>query len=206
MGVRILHLAGRSTLSFISYNLGWWVCAIGVMKGQPWLGPALMPLWLGLHFYFSPTASGDAAFFVVLCAFGFAVDSLLLNFNLFTIGSATLAPLWLVSMWVLLGLNFESMLVWRDRRWAFLAVGAVTGPLTYIWCDAIQILAYFRPLWLAIPLHILLWAGLTPLLFWFRERILSAILRAQREVRVSRPPEQNSAPAVEAEMSDRRKV
>ncbi len=176
--MRNLRFAGRAGLSFFSYNVGWWVCAFGVNYGYPWLGPASLPLWIGLHLRFSPTPKGELLFFTVLTALGFAVDSALIRAGLFSIpgdGLGLWAPAWLVAMWILLGFTFESLLPWRPKRWAFLLIGMVSGPLTYIWCDAIKIMEYARPLWLSVLVHALLWAALTPLLFRIRDFCLMAL-------------------------------
>lgn len=175
--MRSLRFAGRAGLSFFSYNTGWWACAFGVSYGYPWLGPALLPLWLGLHIRFSPTPKGEFLFFVHLATIGFLFDSALIHFGLFSIpGVASIwAPAWLTAMWILLGFTFESLLAWRPKRWAFLTIGAVSGPLTYIWCDAIGILHYTPPLWLAVLIHGLIWAVLTPVLFRVRDFCVMAV-------------------------------
>ncbi len=176
--MRALRFAGRAGLSFFSYNVGWWACAFGVNYGYPWLGPALLPLWIALHLRFSPTPRGELLFFAHLTAIGFLIDSVLIQAGLFTIPGdpgGSWAPFWLVAMWLLLGFTFESLLPWRPKRWAFLAIGAVSGPLTYIWCDAIKIMEYARPLWLAVLLHAVFWAAITPLLFRLRDFCLMAV-------------------------------
>lgn len=194
--MRALRFAGRAGLSFFSYNTGWWACAFGVSYGYPWLGPALLPFWIALHLKFSPTPRGEALFFVHLAAIGFVVDSALIFLGLFHVPGATTfwAPAWLTAMWILLGFTFESLLPWRPKRWAFLAIAAISGPLTYIWCDAIEILKYARPLWAAIGVHALLWVALTPLLFRLRDFCLMAVhpigpekIRTNPELRPAEP-------------------
>lgn len=169
MKAHVMKFAGRTGLSFFSYNFGWWVCAFGVNYNYPWLGPALLPVWVGLHLYFSPTPWGELLFFTILAALGFAIDSGLMQLGLFSVKDTLWAPMWLVAMWLLLGFTFESMLAWRQKKWVFLLIGAVSGPLTYIWCDAIKILEYARPLWAAILVHGVIWLVLTPVLFKIRD-------------------------------------
>lgn len=170
------NFAGRSALSFISFNLGWWVCAFGAMKGYPWVGPAVLPLFVGLHLILSPTPAGELIFFVLLAAVGFILDSALINLGLFSVnGGAGMAPAWLVAMWVLMGLTYESMLSWRSKTWLLILCGAVSGPLTYVWCEAVNLLAYERPLWISVGGHALFWGALTPALFVLRDISLMAI-------------------------------
>ncbi len=183
MKAHIIKFAGRAGLSFFSYYIGWWACAFGVSYGYPWVGPALLPVGVALHLYFSPTRWGELLFFAILAVVGFAVDSALIQTGLFAVGLETWAPLWLVSMWILLGFTFESMLPWRQKTWVFLLIGAISGPLTYIWCDAIKIVEYARPLWAAILVHALIWMVLTPVLFTIRDwslMFVGTILRRRR--------------------------
>jgi hypothetical protein len=114
--MRRVSFFGRSAISFVSFNLGWWACALGSKHGYPWLGPALLPIWVALHLRLSPTPKGEGVFLVALTALGFLIDTALIKLELFTVNPVSmLAPLWLVSMWTLLGLTFEGMLVWRQK-------------------------------------------------------------------------------------------
>lgn len=151
------------------------------MRGYPWAGPALLPMWVGLHLFLSPTPLGELIFFAGLAALGFLIDTALIQLNLFTLTDGRLwAPGWLVAMWVLLGLTYESMLGWRKRTWLLLLAGGITGPLTYIWCEAVNLLSYTRPLWLALAIHGIGWALLTPLLFRLRDFSLLAVRKPAR--------------------------
>jgi hypothetical protein len=175
-----MKYAGRSLLSFASYNLGWWACAFGPKWGMPWLGPALIPFWVGVHLYYSPTRLGELLFFIALAAFGFAFDSLMIFAGVFRIIPEThFAPMWLVSMWVLLGLTFESMLVMRRNRWLTCLAGVMSGPLCYLFAEAVDILAYHAPWWGAIAVHGLIWAVLMPFLFTIRDSMIRLGLRAR---------------------------
>lgn len=151
------------------------------MNNLPWAGPALVPLWVGLHLALAPAPVGEFFFFVLLIPFGFAVDTTLIKLGLFTMGGLeSYAPAWLVAMWVLLGMTYESMLGWRQRKWLLLLLGGVTGPLTYIWCEAIHLLAYAKPMWLAIGIHGVIWAALTPLLMKLRD--ISMVAGSRRTI------------------------
>jgi hypothetical protein len=165
-----LNYAGRTLLSFVSFNLGWWACALGPVYGWAWLGPALLPLWVGLHLYFSPTTSGEALFFVLIAALGFVIDSAFLRLGVFVTGANQLwAPVWLVTMWVLLGLTFESMLVMRRHPLLIFLMGVMSGPLSYFFAEAVDVLRYAQPKWLSMSIHGLFWAGLMSVLFLIRD-------------------------------------
>lgn len=165
-----LNLAGRTLLGFITFNIGWWACALGAARGMPWLGPAVTPLFIGVHLYFSPTAKGEAIFFSLLALVGFALDTALIQFGLFTMTPVSFfAPAWLVSMWLLMGMTFESMLMLRRKPLLLALSGAVSGPLSYYFGEALKVLEYQRPLWLALAIHAVIWIAITPILFMIRD-------------------------------------
>jgi hypothetical protein len=176
--MKSLTYAGRSILSFASFNAGWWACALGPKWEMPWLGPATLPLFICAHLYFSPTRAGEFFFFAALAAFGFCFDTLMLFAGVFhIIPQQMFTPAWLVSMWVLLGLTFESMLVMRRSRWLTCLAGLMSGPLSYLFAQAVNILDYREPRWLAIAVHGLIWAALMPFLFSMRDAAIRAGIR-----------------------------
>lgn len=165
-----INLANRNFLSNVSFYLGWWACAAGAKYGFPMAGPLVVLILSTIHLYFSPYPKGEMVFFMALFGLGFFVDSILIKLGLFTIiPSASFAPLWLVCMWVLMGMTFEMMLLFRSRIWLVCILGVIFGPLSYFWGEAFQILIYQRPLWASLAIHGLLWAVLTPLLYPIRD-------------------------------------
>ena len=178
--MRHLTYSGRSILSFVSFNLGWWVCALGPRYQMDWIGPASMPLWIGLHLYFvpKPTRVGEALFLFLLGLLGFWIDTVLIYLGVFFIGpDVTMTPAWLVCMWILLGLTFESMLVLRRNLALICLMGVLSGPLSYLFAQAVNILKYQDPAWLKMALHCALWALLMPLLFMLRDFTILKTLR-----------------------------
>jgi hypothetical protein len=172
-----VSVPGRTALSLLLFYLGWWACALGAKHGMPWLGPALIPAIVGLHLWFCPVRAGEFRFVLILAFAGFLVDTALIKLGLFKInGGETWAPQWLLAMWILLGITFEGMLGMRRRLWLLLMVGGLTGPLTYVWCEGVDLLRYARPLWLTIPAHAVMWAAITPLIFRLRDLCLEHAL------------------------------
>lgn len=165
-----MNYAARTLLSFFSFNIGWWACALGASHGYPWIGPASLPVFIGLHLYFTPVPKGEALFLALLGVIGFGIDSVLMKVQFFTIDGAEFAPLWLVAMWVLMGQTYESMLMMRRNMWLLSLSGAFSGPLSYYCFEALNLLTYARPLWLSLAAHAVLWAALTPIFFWLREK------------------------------------
>lgn len=171
--MKTISYTGRSILSFVSFNVGWWACALGPKYGMPWLGPATLPLFVGVHLYYSPTPLGEGLFVAALAVFGFFFDTLMIFSGIFHVIPATdWTPPWLVSMWVLFGLTFESMLVMRRSRWLTCMAGVMSGPLSYLFAQAVNLLVYREPYWLAVGAHGLIWAVLMPFLFAIRDSMV----------------------------------
>lgn len=172
-----MNYAARTMLSSFSFNIGWWACAMGASHGYPWFGPALLPLWVGLHLYYSPVPKGEALFLILVGIAGFIIDTALIRAGLFAISpTARFAPLWLVVIWVLFGQSFESMLMLRRKKLLLCLIGGLSGPLSYYFFEALNILNYARPLWLSLVLHGILWAILTPAFFVVRDWALTLYL------------------------------
>ena len=170
-----MNYAGRSLMSFVSFNLGWWACALGPRYQMEWIGPVVLPFFLWLHLYFAPpaTRAGELYFLFALGFAGFIIDTILIYFGIFEIiPSSLFTPPWLVCMWILLGLTFESMLVMRKNLGLVCLMGVLSGPLSYLFAQAVNILKYPDPAWRHLLLHALIWAGLMPVLFKMRDLAL----------------------------------
>lgn len=181
------------------FYFGWWTCAIGAIKGIPWLGPALIPVAVGLHLLLSPVRAGEIRFVILLAFGGSLIDTVLINLKLFTISSGEFwAPQWLLAMWVLLAITYESMIGMRRNRWLLCTVGGLTGPLTYIWCEEVGLLQYGRPLWFTISIHALLWAALTPPIFKLRDLCLDRALDDRSNERMETVPVRAPEPVADS--------
>jgi hypothetical protein len=173
-----INLANRTTISTVLFYAGWWACAGGARFGHFWIGPVLTPLLIALHVYLSPLPKGELAFCGFLALFGFCLDTILIQSNLFSIEPPQpYAPFWLICMWILTGMTFESMLIFRQRLWLNMLMGGLLGPLSYLWSESFHILSYQRPLWLSLLVHAAIWAILTPVLFPVRDAVLRISLR-----------------------------
>lgn len=199
-----MNFANRTLISFATFNAGWWICALGPSSQMEWIAPASMPLWIGLHLYFTPVKKGEALFLGAMGALGFVFDTLLIQAGLFEILPKTsVTPSWLVCMWILLGITFESMLLVRRRLLFVCLAGVMSGPFSYLFAQAVNILTYGDPQWLTLSIHGLIWAGLMPVLFKLRDFIVGATVHhspvhsVPAETRVVDPlslPEQPASP------------
>ncbi len=175
----MLNFSSRSLVSYVSYYFGWWIAALGPRYQMEWIGPAALPFFVGIHIAFMPKnlRLSEAVFLSALALTGFTLDTVLMGLGLFeTNPKSVFTPAWLVSMWVLLGLTFESMLVMRRSLYFVCLMGAVSGPLTYLFAQAVNIMTYREPQWLSMTIHAVFWAALMPLLFTLRDQVLQRVI------------------------------
>lgn len=171
-----LNPAGRTLLNFVTFYVGWWACALGASYGYTWVGPTLIPVWVGLHLIFSPTRKGELLFIVAMAGLGFLIDTICIQTGLFRIEPAMpVAPLWLVAMWVLWAITFESMVLLRQHLALLILTGAISGPITYFAGKSLNIIHFGQPYWLTIGLHGILWGTILPLLFNVRDCCLRLV-------------------------------
>ena len=144
--MKVINFSNRTLLSYFSFNIGWWACSLSPYYGMPWLGPSIGLILVFVHLYFSPTPVGEGVFFFLLAAIGFCIDSILIYAHVFSIIPAQPAPPpWLITMWVLLGITFEGMLIMRQNILLVYLAGLLSGPLSYIFAEAVEIPSPFGP-------------------------------------------------------------
>ena len=163
----------RNLVSFVSFNLGWWVCFLGPKYGYPLAGPIYAIGAVALHLRIFPNPKGEALYLLAMTVIGAGIDSLLMHFGVFQLlpVPVSIAPLWLIAMWTLFATSMESMEPLRRNRWVFIVISAITGPFSYFCGEALGRLQYNRPLWIFLTIHGLLWAILMPALYVLRDKL-----------------------------------
>lgn len=124
-------------LNFLTFQVGWFSSVIGAAQQMPWLGPLAALLALALHFYHARRPVQELVLILSCAVIGAAFDSLLVasrwveySSGLF---SESLAPYWIITMWMLFATTLNVSLRWLRGRDALAAVfGLVGGPVTYL--------------------------------------------------------------------------
>ncbi len=156
----------------IGFYLGWWAAAWGASHSFAWIGPVVSVVLVGIHLRLTTDRKAEGIFILSMGLVGFLVETLAIQFGLFQLSSLErLAPLWIVSMWILFALTFEGMLALTMKPILLVLGAAVGGPISYYAGEKMGLITYARPLALSIVLHALLWSALVPLLIWLRRRI-----------------------------------
>ncbi|GAA6132826.1 DUF2878 domain-containing protein [Halopseudomonas sabulinigri] len=155
----------RLIANALLFQAGWFACVLG---GTSWW--LLVPLAaLVLHFCWISSWAAEGKLVVSVALTGAALDSFLLQLGVFDFATTdTLAPLWLVLLWALLGTTLNHSLAWSAKPiWLAAVLGAVGGPMAYFAGSALASvslpLGQQATLWILAPI----WALVMPLLHGF---------------------------------------
>lgn len=122
--------------NYIALQLLWLAAVSGAGRGSWWAAPLALAVFAALHFGLHWQARGDAALMMGALVLGGAVDSVMAGSGLLRytapVPSAAWAPVWILSLWMGLGLTLNHSFGWLMRRpaWA-VPVMAIGGPVSY---------------------------------------------------------------------------
>lgn len=152
------------------FQLGWFVCILG---GSFWAAVFTLAA-LAFHFSISRKRLDDALAVIIAVLLGLIHDGLLLHTGHIQFGeSLYLPPLWLVSLWALLGITLNHSLIWIYSRplWSGL-LGAISAPLSYLGGVKLSSAEWSSPLLEVLPIIAVLWLGILPLHRFLSLRVL----------------------------------
>lgn len=146
--------------NLVLFQLGWFLAVFG---GDAAL-LIIVPLIL-LHFLFSPSKSHDVLAVFLAVLFGLLHDSLLIYSGVLLIDSKSISPpLWLISLWALLGVTLLHSMKWIYERPLIAAVsGAIAAPLSYLAGVKLSPAEWGQPLTICLLAIALMWLLLLPL-------------------------------------------
>lgn len=157
------------------FQVGWLVC---ILCGSFWAGIFTLAAII-FHFVIVPQWREDAVAVVIAIALGLLHDLLLLHSGHIQFAeSSYLPPLWLVCLWVLLGITLNHSLVWIYSRplWSAL-LGAIAAPLSYLAGVKLSSAEWSSPLVEVLPIIAILWLVILPLHRFLSLRVLSYVQR-----------------------------
>ncbi len=155
------------------FQVGWFVC---ILCGSFWAAIFTLSA-IVFHFSISRQRLDDLVAVVLAIALGLLHDSLLLHSgHIQFVESTYLPPLWLISLWVLLGITLNHSLVWIYLRplWSAL-LGAVGAPLSYLGGVKLSSAEWSSSMIEVLPIIAILWLGILPLHRFLSVRVLSYV-------------------------------
>lgn len=148
----------------------WLACAIGAARGHVWPGLAAAGGLVVLHLVLSERRPAAAVGLLAAGLLGALAESLLARVGLVVYAAPwptpTLAPAWIVALWVAFAATLEPTrrLLGRHAGYKAGALGLAFGPLSYVAGEKLGALHLLEPAWRGWLATGLLWAMAFPAL------------------------------------------
>lgn len=165
----------HTVLNIVMSNLGWFACVGGAAHQRPLLGPLVMLLVLGVHFFLMPNAAREARLLVAAGLLGFSLDTAQAAVGAFAFHGTGLAtwvsPPWMVALWLNLATTLRTSLSWLTGRYVLaVLLGVIGGPLSYYAGAQLGALILHANVTLSMLAVAVAWGGAMPLLVWLAHR------------------------------------
>ena len=167
----------RKLINFVLFQLGWFACILGAAHGYVAAAVLFCAAVAIFHVWQSYDRIQESMLLLKIGLLGIAADTLLLQTGSLVFESKgllpSLSPIWMCSLWIILGCTLNESMSWLKGRFVLAAVlGAIAGPLSYLagvklgaaqWGDETQ----------ALVLLGIIYAIAMPLLFWWAGKVPS---------------------------------
>jgi hypothetical protein len=160
----------NTLLNLVLFQLGWVCTVAGAGQGWWWAGPIGLVVFAAVTFTLTPWPRTDLALMCTACFVGLLVDSAYVQLGLMRFAEPvpfmTLAPIWILGMWMSFALTLNhSMRFFKGRLPLAALFGLIGGPLAYWVAEhkfaAVEMTASLWTVYLTLGL---VWGVMTPLL------------------------------------------
>jgi hypothetical protein len=165
-------------VNFVFFQTLWFACILGAARGLVWPGLLLLLCFMMWQLWPGRRAPGDIGLILICAAAGLVLDTLWIRFGLIRFNTpvpyADWAPLWIIMLWITLGMTLNHSMAWMRRYlWASVALGAIGSPLSYL--AGSRLGAAELPTDLTWPMVSfgLSWGLLMPALAWLSSKLSS---------------------------------
>lgn len=156
-------------INALVFQIGWFIC---VLYGSLWAGLFTGLILVG-HFLYTPRRRDDVIALTVAALIGLAHDAILLGCGLIQFAETqSMSPLWVLCVWILLGINLNHSLRWvYERPWVGAILGAICGPFSYLAGERLSSAQWTSPMAEVVPLLVIMWSLVLPIHRWLSQRI-----------------------------------
>ncbi len=167
----------KNIFNILGFQLSWWACVLGVKNGLPYLGPACMLLFLGIHFIYLKSNILELKLIISFAVLGTLVDtgiaiSGMLSYNGLYAQNIILAPLWITAMWGGFCATVNHSLSWLKEKWVpSFILGAIFGPLSYIAGEKFHAITFHSSLMSICIALAIIWGLSMSFIFFVNKRI-----------------------------------
>lgn len=121
-----------NVINAVLFQAAWFGCVLGGAQDVALWGLAAV-LALAVYSLNAGTAGRDLVLASVAAAVGFLVETLWIRSGVLVYGDAMMAPLWIVLLWVGVGLTINhSLSMFKRRPWLGGLLAAGSAPLSYL--------------------------------------------------------------------------
>ncbi|MBT8568812.1 DUF2878 domain-containing protein [Polynucleobacter paneuropaeus] len=122
--------------NFVLFQAGWFACVLGAANHQVLWAVLASLTYIAFHIWRSPSPKTEISLLIKALILGVAADTLIMYLGYINFGDAWpapyLSPLWMWTLWVLVGTTINGSLSWlRDRPTLAAVLGGICGPLSY---------------------------------------------------------------------------
>ena len=127
----------KTIINIIGFYIGWWTCVLGTANDIPYLGPAVMILFLIVHYYLFVSDIQEIYLVLIIGIIGTITDSLLFLSGSFIYAGAysneiLIAPMWITAMWAGFSATVNHSMSWLKDKWLLMVIsGVVFGPAAF---------------------------------------------------------------------------
>lgn len=162
--------------NLIGYQLVWFAAVIGAGHGLAWPGVVGMLVFAMCQLLLARHWRTDLALMATAFVFGFVLDGGLIRAGLATYLAGwrgeSLAPAWILSLWMAFSLTFSQSLRYLQKRlWLAALLGLIGGPIAYLGAARTwHVVNFTAPAWHGLLCLGIGWALATPALAWLAHR------------------------------------
>ena len=169
--------------NFIIFNIVWFACVLGAANNMAWIGLLALAGFAAFQLIISHDRVADIRLLPAAALIGWIIDTSYLQAGLLSYASPApaggLAPWWIVALWINFALIMNHSLYWLQPYPLLAGIfGFLGGPLAYY--GGIQMDAVFPtiPTWQMLLTLGIVWAFVTPLLFWIARNTKTPVVMA----------------------------
>ena len=164
-----------SVINFSLYQLGWFACVLGAARGWGWPGAAIALALTALHLALVERPGVEAPLLAAAGLVGLVVDSAHAGFGILEFHghqAGTVAPLWIIALWLQFGTLLHFGLRWLSRRYLLASIlGLIGGPMSFLAGERLGAATFGEPRGLSLAILGLSWAVALPALVALGDRL-----------------------------------
>lgn len=163
-------------LNLVAFQACWWICILSAARGHAWIGAVAVAVSVGIHLWFDSRRGAAIRLYLLAGVAGLVLETMMAlagfyRFNGFLV-AASLAPPWLVAMWVNLATTLHLSLRWMEKQLVLAAVlGLLSAPPTYYAGMRMGALEFGPSMWGTLVAVGVLYAVAFPAMVWANARM-----------------------------------